>query len=307
MWVPFEEKGINIWMCHRNPLSLQQNNRPNLPTKNNMKRYNYSLLVLSLLINSTYAQDMSTTASSKSDSIKQLADVTITAQLAIPRRTPVAASNVSASQIEERLGNGEFVEIHGRDLVDLYVGWTAQKVKDTVAKAIGGVLFIDEAYSLVSDHRGGYEDEAIATLIKEMEDHREEICIILAGYTDEMRKLIKLNPGFESRIQFTIEFPDYSKEELLEIFLQLCKNEKYKISPEGKEKLLTIFEKAKKDQDFGNGRYVRNIFEKIKFEQADRIAKTNSKQIDNIIVEDIYNAINSIRKPGKENHRKIGF
>ena len=89
---------------------MQQNNRPNLPTKNNMKRYNYSLLVLSLLINSTYAQDMSTTASSKSDSIKQLADVTITAQLAIPRRTPVAASNVSASQIEERLGNGEFVE-----------------------------------------------------------------------------------------------------------------------------------------------------------------------------------------------------
>ncbi len=77
---------------------------------------------------------------------------------------------------------------------------------DTVEKAIGGVLFIDEAYSLVADRRGSFEDEAIATLIKEMEDHRNEICIILAGYTDEMKSLIRLNPGFESRIQFTIDF-----------------------------------------------------------------------------------------------------
>ena len=103
-------------------------------------------------------------------------------------------------------GSGEFLEIHGRDLVGKYVGWTAQKVHDTVEKAIGGVLFIDEAYSLVADRRGSFEDEAIAPLIKEMEDHRNEICIILAGYTDEMKSLIRLNPGFESRIQFTIDF-----------------------------------------------------------------------------------------------------
>ena len=112
---------------------------------------------------------------------------------------------------EEKIlsGNGEFVEIHGRDLVAKYVGWTAQNVHDIVEKAIGGVLFIDEAYSLISERKGGFEDEAIATLIKEMEDHREEVCIILAGYTEEMKELLKENPGFESRIQFTINFPDY--------------------------------------------------------------------------------------------------
>lgn len=123
-------------------------------------------------------------------------------------------------------GYGGFVEIHGRDLVAKYVGWTAQKVHETVEKAIGGVLFIDEAYSLVADVRGSFEDEAIATLIKEMEDHRNEICIILAGYTDEMKNLIKLNPGFESRIQFTIDFPDYNEEELFKIFERIMQKGK---------------------------------------------------------------------------------
>ena len=91
-------------------------------------------------------------------------------------------------------GKGDFIEIHGRDLVGKYVGWTSKTVKDTVRRALGGVLFIDEAYSLVADRRGSFEDEAISTLIKEMEDHRDEICIILAGYTEEMENLIKLNP-----------------------------------------------------------------------------------------------------------------
>ena len=107
-------------------------------------------------------------------------------------------------------GNGNFIEIHGRDLVDKYVGWTANKVHRIVEKSIGGVLFIDEAYSLVSNSRGGFEDEAIATLIKEMEDHRNEICIILAGYTEEMKNLIQLNPGFESIIQYKKAFYFYS-------------------------------------------------------------------------------------------------
>ncbi len=203
-------------------------------------------------------------------------------------------------------GSGDFVEIHGRDLVAKYVGWTAQKVHDTVEKAIGGVLFIDEAYSLVSNARGSFEDEAIATLIKEMEDHRNEICIILAGYTEEMKKLIELNPGFESRIQFTIKFPDYSAEELLEIFNGLCKKEKYKLSDNCKETLINIFNKAKNEKNFGNGRYVRNLFEKVKFEQADRVIQSNSKAINSITNKDIESAIHamSYNKKGK---RKIGF
>lgn len=203
-------------------------------------------------------------------------------------------------------GSGDFVEIHGRDLVAKYVGWTAQKVHDTVEQAIGGVLFIDEAYSLVSNARGSFEDEAIATLIKEMEDHRNEICIILAGYTEEMNNLIQLNPGFESRIQFTINFPDYSAEELLEIFNGLCKKEKYKLSENCKDTLLNNFNSVKNEKNFGNGRYVRNLFEKIKFEQADRVIQTNSKSINSITNKDIESAINAISHSEKE-RRRIGF
>ncbi len=203
-------------------------------------------------------------------------------------------------------GSGDFVEIHGRDLVAKYVGWTAQKVHETVEKAIGGVLFIDEAYSLVSNTRGSFEDEAIATLIKEMEDHRNEICIILAGYNEEMKNLMDLNPGFESRIQFTINFPDYSTEELLEIFNGLCQNEKYKLSKNCKEILANNFNKAKGEKNFGNGRYVRNLFEKVKFEQADRIIQSNSKAINLITKKDIENAINVISHKEKEK-RIIGF
>lgn len=203
-------------------------------------------------------------------------------------------------------GSGDFVEIHGRDLVAKYVGWTAQKVHDTVENAIGGVLFIDEAYSLVSNSRGSFEDEAIATLIKEMEDHRNEICIILAGYTEEMKNLIQLNPGFESRIQFTINFPDYNESELLEIFNGLCKKEKYKLSDNCKETLITNFKRAKNEKNFGNGRYVRNLFEKVKFEQADRVIRTNSKSINSITNKDIEGAINAISHNESEK-RKIGF
>ncbi len=203
-------------------------------------------------------------------------------------------------------GDGDFVEIHGRDLVDKYVGWTAQKVHNTVEKAIGGVLFIDEAYSLVADRRGSFEDEAIATLIKEMEDHRNEICIILAGYTEEMKNLLKLNPGFESRIQFTINFPDYNEKELLEIFKGLCKKENYKITENCIEILIDNFKKARQEENFGNGRYVRNLFEKVKFEQADRIVQTKSKAINSITKNDVENAIKTVIYKEKA-VSKIGF
>ena len=212
---------------------------------------------------------------------------------------------------EEKIlpGNGDFVEIHGRDLIAKYVGWTAKTVHETVEKSIGGVLFIDEAYSLISRTRGGFEDEAIATLIKEMEDHRNEICIILAGYTEEMKELIKQNPGFESRIQFTINFPDYTSKELLEIFDGLCKKEKYKLASGCTELLLQHFDKARYEESFGNGRYVRNVFEKLKFEQADRVIRTNAKNINVINKKDVQNTLFEIqsRKQGEKRKRAIGF
>lgn len=204
-------------------------------------------------------------------------------------------------------GEGEFVEIHGRDLVAKYVGWTAQKVQDTIESAIGGVLFIDEAYSLVADRRGSFEDEAIATLIKEMEDHRNEICIILAGYTEEMQELIRLNPGFESRIQFNIDFPDYSVEELFEIFHGLCRKEKYKLTGNCKERLIQNFEKVKGQECFGNGRYVRNMFEKIKFEQANRVMNTRNSNRDTITIQDIEQVLEQLELKHPPKQKVIGF
>lgn len=204
-------------------------------------------------------------------------------------------------------GDGEFVEIHGRDLIAKYVGWTADKVHETVEKAMGGVLFIDEAYSLISDRIGGYEDEAIATLIKEMEDHRDEICIILAGYTDEMKKLIEMNPGFESRIPFTIHFKDYDENELMQIFECMCKKEKIKLGKNCKELLIENFRIAKRNKHFGNGRYVRNLFEKIKFEQADRVIKKECKNRDLFVESDIKEGINNMHSINSNEKIKIGF
>lgn len=140
-----------------------------------------------------------------------------------------------------------------------------------------------------------------------MEDHRDEICIIMAGYTNEMKKLIELNPGFESRIQFTINFPDYSETELLEIFNGLCKKEKYTLSKEGKELLIEHFRNAKRQENFGNGRYVRNIFEKIKFEQADRIVKSNTKASNSINMSDIRAVLDNENLSKQVKSRIIGF
>ena len=162
-----------------------------------------------------------------------------------------------------------------------------KEVKDQIRKAKGGILFIDEAYSLNSDTKGSFEDEAIATLIKEMEDKRDDICVILAGYQKEMQDLIKRNPGFESRIQFYLDFPNYNENELYEIFKKLAKKEGYKISRNIKPILQEDFKEKSKKNNFSNGRYVRNIYEKIKIEQANRILKENDENINLIKKSDI--------------------
>lgn len=172
-----------------------------------------------------------------------------------------------------------FVEASRADLIGEYVGQTAPRTQDVIDRALGGVLFIDEAYSIASyiqDEAGrDYGAECIATLLKGMEDNRDNLCVILAGYTKEMEHMLKVNPGFESRIQFTIEFPDYSSEELYAIFKQLCKKEHYKLSSNIKKELIKHFEIAKQKENFSNARYVRSIFEKIKIEQANRVVLEN--------------------------------
>ena len=202
----------------------------------------------------------------------------------------------------------KFVEVDREKLVGKYVGWTASKTKEAVEEAKGGVLFVDEAYSLVNDdsHRDfGYE--AIDTLIKEMEDNRDNLCVIFAGYTNEMEKLLKSNPGFESRIQFKIKFPDYTSKELYQVFAKLCHKEDYKLSSNIKEIIIKYFEDEKKKENFSNARCVRNLFEKVEFEQASRIVKEKNLKNSKIIREDVIKAIEKCKSNNETIKNRIGF
>lgn len=203
-----------------------------------------------------------------------------------------------------------FVEAQRCNLIGKYVGHTAPMTQKMIEKSLGGILFIDEAYSIASyiqDEEGrDYGAECIATLIKGMEDNRENLCVILAGYTNEMKHMLEVNPGFESRIQFTIDFPDYSSESLYSIFKNLCTKEKYKISSNVKNFLIDHFNKAKLNKNFSNARYVRNLYEKIKIEQSYRVATNINENINLIKKCDVEKVIESF-KPNCEKLKKIGF
>ena len=190
------------------------------------------------------------------------------------------------------LKKSQIVEVTRSDLVGEYVGQTAPKTLDKIKEAYGGVLFIDEAYSLNGNTENDFGKEAIATLIKEMEDNRDKFIVIMAGYTEEMNELMELNPGLESRVKFNIEFKDYNQEELFKIFKILCRNENYSIARDAYNKLKDVFEDmvANKDNNFGNGRSVRKLFEEIKMKQATRVIEKgilNKKEILKITCKDI--------------------
>ncbi len=169
---------------------------------------------------------------------------------------------------------GHLIETDRSGLVAEYVGQTAVKTNKIVDSALDGVLFIDEAYSLISDGGSDYGKEAIATLLKRMEDNRDRLVVILAGYTNEMKKFIDSNPGLQSRFNRYIDFADYSDEELYKIFELNLKKFEYTISDEAKailkEHLREIV--CAKDCNFGNARFVRNLFEKTLEQQANRLA-----------------------------------
>ena len=199
------------------------------------------------------------------------------------------------SQIYKSLGvltQGQLVETDRSGLIAEYVGQTAVKVNKTVDTALHGVLFIDEAYSIVGDAQDSFGREAVSTLIKRMEDDRDKLIVILAGYTKEMQDFIDTNPGFKSRFNRYIEFADYTPVELLAIFEGLCKKLDYKPTPDAKVKLSELFQKAyeNRDKSFGNGRFVRNTFEKAMELQANRIAgvgELTDEVLTTITVDDI--------------------
>jgi ATP-dependent Clp protease ATP-binding subunit ClpA len=180
------------------------------------------------------------------------------------------------SQIYRALGvvtQGHLVEVDRAALVAGYVGQTAIKVKEVVEKAIGGVLFIDEAYTLKSGDNQDFGQEAIDTLLKMMEDRRDDFVVVVAGYPEEMKRFLQSNPGLESRFNKYLNFEDYNGADLMSIFESFCKASDYKISPEARVAVQDVLEKAyqSRSKNFGNARFARNLFEKIVENQANRI------------------------------------
>ena len=169
------------------------------------------------------------------------------------------------------LSKGHLVEVGRSDLVARYVGWTAKTVQEKFKAAMGGVLFIDEAYSLVDDRGGSFGDEAINTIVQEMENRREDMVVIFAGYPDEMETFLEKNPGLRSRIAFHVPFADYSAEELCAIAKLIGEKKGVSFSEDAVKKLRTVFEAARLQPDFGNGRYARNAVEQAKMNMASRL------------------------------------
>jgi stage V sporulation protein K len=174
-------------------------------------------------------------------------------------------------------------EVDRSALVAGYVGQTALKVQEAVERAKGGVLFIDEAYSLSADSGAGFGDEAISTLVKAMEDNRDNLAIIVAGYKEPMKQFIESNQGLKSRFQNYIHFSDYSSEELLKIFDELCHSHKMEIDESAKKDLLQHIEDAKPQGDQGNARYVRNLFEKMYLNMSHRAAEDGNIDLHEIL------------------------
>ncbi len=177
------------------------------------------------------------------------------------------------------LSKGHFLEVSRTDLIAGYQGQTALKVKEVIGRAKGGVLFIDEAYSITeNDHADSYGRECLTELTKALEDYRDDLVVIVAGYTEPMKQFFESNPGLRSRFNTFIEFDDYSSDELLNILDMIAERNDYKLSDELKDALKDYFDNkiTNKDENFANGRLARNIFDDLVMAHAKRIiAKDN--------------------------------
>ncbi|HEX3783012.1 MAG TPA: right-handed parallel beta-helix repeat-containing protein [Pseudonocardiaceae bacterium] len=199
------------------------------------------------------------------------------------------------------LAKGHMIEVARADLVGQYIGATAIKTTEVVTKALGGVLFIDEAYTLTAQSGGSGPDfgqEAVDALMKMMEDHRDELVVIVAGYSELMQRFLASNPGLASRFTRTIEFPNYTVEELVTITVNLCRKHYYELTDDGLEQLTAFFELVPKDGTFGNGRVARKLFESMVNNQASRLAvepPTKDSELSRLTGEDLRADIMQLR------------
>ncbi len=185
------------------------------------------------------------------------------------------------------LSKGHLTEVDRAELVAGYVGQTAIKTDTVVKDALGGVLFIDEAYSLAPEDSGhDFGDEAIETLLKLMEDHREDLVVIAAGYRERMESFIESNPGLRSRFTRFIDFPDYSPDELTAIFTRMVEEDGYTLGPGAVEsvKAILVSEYESRSENFGNARLVRNLFERSLTSQANRLVSSTPSRADLCVI-----------------------
>ena len=183
------------------------------------------------------------------------------------------------------LSKGQLVEVDRGGLVAGYVGQTAIKTGEAIQKALGGVLFVDEAYALTDHGENDYGQEAVDTLLKAMEDHRDDLVVIVAGYTELMEKFVHSNPGLESRFNRFMHFPDYTVDEMLAIFDMRCKKSGYTLSEDARGLLKGLLALLSLDvKGFGNARGVRNLFERAVSAQADRLAGLASVSRDELML-----------------------
>lgn len=194
-------------------------------------------------------------------------------------KTTVARLFAEIMKDERMLSSGVFVEAGRGDLVSDHVGGTARLVKAKFKAAQGGVLFIDEAYSLCDYHQNSFGDEAINTIVQEMENHRDDVIVIFAGYTNEMRSFLERNPGMASRVAFHVEFEDYTCDELCQITRLMLSRRGRRVTDAAMSKLRSIYKKALTDMSFGNGRFVRKLLEEAEMNLAERVSLLDDADI----------------------------
>ena len=204
------------------------------------------------------------------------------------------------------VSRGHLVEASRAELVAGYVGQTALKVRDVVDRAVGGVLFIDEAYALTSEGSADFGSEAIATLVKLMEDHRRDLAVIVAGYPDEMRQFIDSNPGLRSRFTHYVDFADYDARELVQIFEVLADDAQVRLGSGVSTRLGELFAKSLEVGNFGNARFARSLFEQSYANMATRAledGQIDRNEMDDLLLVDLASGEQALTVE----HRPIGF
>ena len=225
-------------------------------------------------------------------------------------KTTVARLVARAFFEEKIIRKNVFLEVGRSDLVGEYSGHTAVKTKNIIDRALSGVLFIDEAYSLCNGENDSFGLEAINMLTQEIDNQRDNLCVILAGYSDKMEEFLKTNPGLKSRFQNYIMFDDYSADELLKISGILASKNGFRIHPDAEEKLTEIFRAAiATGTDFGAGRFARNLIDKAKQSRARSLSSLNSYSDDEMftLMPGDFPDIESLGIPCTDSGRKIGF